>query len=129
VTKTMKLPKKYVRPLFQELLRDKEKREELLTDLRNISEQRVLLRNHITALINKHNELYALSKDNEEAHITQRMGIYACFGWILIQTEEITQLFKDMQVDNEFVFMAETFLDIIRKEAKKMGYTGEEILS
>jgi len=119
------IPKKYLKPLLEELIQDKERREGLMQDLKTIIEPIEILKKHINLMEDRLTELREFAKDDEYLLITRSIGIYAYFGSLVIGLKAIVEQFKDLEHEDEFILIADTLIEILRKQ----GYTNEEIHS
>lgn len=119
------IPKKYLKPLLEELIQDKERREGLMQDLKTIIEPIEILKKHINLMEDRLTELREFAKDDEYLLITRSIGIYAYFGSLVIGLKAILEQFKDLEHEDEFILIADTLIEILRKQ----GYTNEEIHS
>jgi hypothetical protein len=110
------IPKKYIKPLLEELIRDKERKEHLFQDLKSIIEPIEVLKKHMILMSDRLTELREFAKDDEYLLITRSIGIYAYFGWLVVGLNSVLEQFKDLEHEEEFLFIAETLVEILRKQ-------------
>jgi len=119
------IPKKYLKPLLEELLKDRERKEQLFQDLKAVAEPIDLLKHHLMRMSQRLEELQEYAKDDEYIRITRSIGIYAYFGWLVVGLKAILEQFKEIEHEDEFILIADTLVEILRKQ----GYTEEEVQS
>jgi len=131
VAKKHHIPKKYIKPILEQLVRSPQEKSELFNDLRVLIQSVEALRSHIVSMQKRLEELREFAKDDEYERISKSISIYAYFGYVIVGFDSLARDFSEI-IDNgqEFKFIADTFVKILEEqEGIKIGYTDEEILS